>query len=890
MTQSGNKRAVALFGHLKEGTGLNTPPLGTSSEDRDANGNDFYVFASDREITVTDADAGPSLRMLPIQEIQYFIMRFMELLTGRNAFAIDFWANPIAQSQVRDYKARTLHAPEVARHAEEPPHQTLSNNVSSRIDGYIQNPQFQIQLLYKLTILSIQHVLEGNTKETLIDLVSMCDALLRFAEGPAPGARAVNGRLLDSPTDALSRWIQQDQQPFWNKQSSHITEQSLFTPIDPPELSINMTQKQFNAHKGFWVQRSYSLIYIGLRSSGEHHRGFDERLITFWRELDTELFLDTVRMDLDEDNHHHHHHHNHEHDYDYDHKHDKGDLNCRGNCIEHEQGRKRRRVDFSVGPQDDWSQGLQRQQANECQIPRQRLREFRIGQNQQLNYWATYESPRVLPTQLSNLRTAREEAFRRQNNIPPNLVEQSSDSWTSAASINQEELMNVEIPNFQTTQLLFAQQDNEDQLNQQMNEEIREQIAQLTQVNGELQMHQQIDPTVNEEKNAIRQPEEHQNSTQTIQINATPNNEQVPQEQNENDNGRNNGVMDRDQPPQHSNETNNTQFPENNQNEDLNNRMEINQTQSSQTIPGLLNLLQQTSLLDTISLNIQHQTSSSFSSSSLTLNPVKTKSNSKFNQSLFVTDPNQQFIRRKQHSGYIPFNEAVNQLPLIPTNPEKKAKIKKKKKNGRKHRRGNKHKNNHAQTLFQYDNEVPDSHFGARSSQMGYLGPPWRAPDQSYMTLRSRSPTSRRLRVTYPTLTNSHKQTTPHPNYNQSSILDVDLVVPIIKSHTIPKGTQLQHSAEEAAQVQHASGDTSLVIGNVIQRASSTHRTGLREVEIADVKVKDNQTAPPTNTRRYLLRGPQVGKEGSTAPVRSKDTCTNTSVVANQNVGQNQHR
>ncbi|KAA6392930.1 MAG: hypothetical protein EZS28_011541 [Streblomastix strix] len=37
-------------------------------------------------------------------------------------------------------------------------------------------------MLYKLTILSIQHVLEGNTKETLIDLVGMCAALLRFAE------------------------------------------------------------------------------------------------------------------------------------------------------------------------------------------------------------------------------------------------------------------------------------------------------------------------------------------------------------------------------------------------------------------------------------------------------------------------------------------------------------------------------------------------------------------------------------------------------------------------------------------------------------------------------------------------------------------------------------
>ncbi|KAA6359939.1 MAG: hypothetical protein EZS28_044535, partial [Streblomastix strix] len=56
----------------------------------------------------------------------------MELLTGRNAFAIDFWANPIAQAQIRDYKARILHAPEVTRHAEVPPHQILNNAANSR--------------------------------------------------------------------------------------------------------------------------------------------------------------------------------------------------------------------------------------------------------------------------------------------------------------------------------------------------------------------------------------------------------------------------------------------------------------------------------------------------------------------------------------------------------------------------------------------------------------------------------------------------------------------------------------------------------------------------------------------------------------------------------------
>ncbi|KAA6365752.1 MAG: hypothetical protein EZS28_038721 [Streblomastix strix] len=51
-------------------------------------------------------------------------------------------------------------------------------------------------------------------------------------------------------------------------------------------------------------------------------------------------------------------------------------------------------------------------------------------------------------------------------------------------------------------------------------------------------------------------------------------------------------------------------------------------------------------------------------------------SNSKLNQSLFVTNPSHQFIRGKYHSGYIPFNEAVNQLSLISANTQMKAKIK----------------------------------------------------------------------------------------------------------------------------------------------------------------------------------------------------------------------
>ncbi|KAA6367358.1 MAG: hypothetical protein EZS28_037115 [Streblomastix strix] len=74
----------------------------------------------------------------------------------------------------------------------------------------------------------------------------------------------INVKLLDSPGTALIRRIAQDLQPLWNRESLQRTDQSQFTLIDPPELTLNMTQQQFNAHRDFWRHRSYAIIYIGL--------------------------------------------------------------------------------------------------------------------------------------------------------------------------------------------------------------------------------------------------------------------------------------------------------------------------------------------------------------------------------------------------------------------------------------------------------------------------------------------------------------------------------------------------------------------------------------------------------------------------------------------------
>ncbi|KAA6374037.1 MAG: hypothetical protein EZS28_030434, partial [Streblomastix strix] len=61
----------------------------------------------------------------------------------------------------------------------------------------------------------------------------------------------VNGRLIDSHGKAQSRRNSQNQQALWNKESSQRTDQSQFTPIDPPELTINIKQYQLNSHRDF---------------------------------------------------------------------------------------------------------------------------------------------------------------------------------------------------------------------------------------------------------------------------------------------------------------------------------------------------------------------------------------------------------------------------------------------------------------------------------------------------------------------------------------------------------------------------------------------------------------------------------------------------------------
>ncbi|KAA6387834.1 MAG: hypothetical protein EZS28_016640 [Streblomastix strix] len=1211
MKQASGQSAQALFTHLRDGASLNTTPSQLLTDDRDANWSDTNVFASEREVTVTDADAGPVLRTPPMQEIQFFIMIFKELLTERNVFAIDFWANPIVQAQIRDYKARTLHAPEVARHAKVPLHQVLNNAANSRVDGNTQNLQFQILMLYKLTIFLIQHVQEWNTKETLTDLVGICAALLRIAERttyiriqkmegaqgaqqfdpgyngvmshaiqplhalrliqgqgsqdlvnpqagqysatamepgqqipqlvtftptqivqqfysgqlipkpqiqqpfhgfgmysgiqqfqsfsqqglfqqaqpssgysiqlyrqpsikedlpqfiqsspifrlqqfqqsnlltpPAPGSTYhptfqssfqsqnpeqlnqqynqlptirpstlvqqqnqvqkpiyIHGKLIDSPGSALTRRTSQDQQPLWNRESLQRTDQSQFTPIDPPELIINMTQQQFNAHRDFRALRSYTLRCIGLMPNGEHHRGFGQGLLNvsalierhvrheypmvddwkaFWGEVDTDLYLDTVRMDLDEDDNHHHHH-----DHGHNNRQNK-DQNDRNDQLDFGRGTKRRSAISSESSRnrqiyEDWAEDLH------CEVERQGLRQFRIQHNRRKQVFPPIQTVPGAPVYMPGLRAVQEEAFPVANGISPNFNEESSDSRTSPESTNQER--NTRIVNFRSTQLLLAAQNNQEQLNQQVKIQIQQQINKLHEVNREIQIQQQdvtINNTQNEQMQQINVIDLEQNTQQQI--------EDIPR------NVQGNINNEAEQPTQTSaihtpyTETSyNLQHQQTGQKDDLNNIAEQNPLQPVEGFPGLLNLTHQTSLSETGSLNEQQQQLSlTLSLSSSSLKQIKQNYQPSQKQSTFVTDPNHQFIKGVQQSKYILIEEAVNRLPLLSEDPKRQVEIKvytgeqvqyinmkefrdkfqnmmnnmKNKLQGHFNedeamrlrmqilnrlspeeqwrgkrgfrpemrltsfyesqiqRRITEQNNNaiHIDTGWDFGSGIGEQqqefqedlvyesqyleirplgkidkkynhrkhqrscHLGPLISQMNYLGPPGRAPDQSNTKLRSRQPTSRRQKIVPLTQANPQSQTTPYPIQNQTSILNVDLMGIFTNPFSVPKGIQHKQIAGEAAQVLHAPGETFSTKGNVRKVASSTDSIVSGQVGVAGTKPISIQTVPSTQLQGNSTREPKVEKKGGRTPARGKATSTNTSVAANQNQSEDQQR
>ncbi|KAA6337904.1 MAG: hypothetical protein EZS28_052748, partial [Streblomastix strix] len=87
--------------------------------------------------------------------------------------------------------------------------------------------------------------------------------------------------------------------------------------INPPPLEAKINQTSFNRQRDYWATKSYLLKYIGKPGAGRHHPGYGDVQIEvqevlqrhargetisiadwrkFWKELDTDLKLDTVRL------------------------------------------------------------------------------------------------------------------------------------------------------------------------------------------------------------------------------------------------------------------------------------------------------------------------------------------------------------------------------------------------------------------------------------------------------------------------------------------------------------------------------------------------------------------------------------------------------------------
>ncbi|KAA6373552.1 MAG: hypothetical protein EZS28_030921 [Streblomastix strix] len=110
--------------------------------------------------------------------------------------------------------------------------------------------------------------------------------------------------------------------------------------------------------------------------------------------------------------------------------------------------------------------------------------------------------------------------------------------------------------------------------------------------------------------------------------------------------------------------------------------------------------------------------------------------------------------------------------------------------------------------------------------------------------------------------TNPLSQTTPFLNQNQSLILNVDFVEMITNPFSVPKETQHQQIAEEAAYVQLAPRETFQTEGKVRKVLSYTNCIVSGQVEVTGPKLINIQTASSTQLQGNPICEPKVEKKG----------------------------
>ncbi|KAA6377700.1 MAG: hypothetical protein EZS28_026773 [Streblomastix strix] len=441
MTQASGQNAQALFTHLRNGAGFNMTPNQLLADDRDANGSGTNVFASDRQITVTDADVVPALEKVKCVRNRFLgesdqtcakstnetltdlvgvcvaLLRFAEMSTyiriwmkkdaqGAQQFDLDY--NEVISHTIQRLHALRLikgqgsyelinpQASQILRNCDgtmttdsaagdvytNPDHITilLGTTVTKTIETTII-PEIRLvpkntiilrfsvtrPFLIGLTIFKLQYLtaqsaehqrrptlvhVESSNNGNLINLIierinSTCTKL------NVPPSFSI--QLLKPELQVTKLKFQ----PITHDQTTHISTTAIKSSLrtERHKWMINRFTRDF------WAKRSYALRYLGLGSNGEHHKGFGDGLLNvktfiqsharhkyliindwkvFWRDVNSDLYLDTVRMKLDEDYIHEHHHY-YDHDHENNHRHNKY-RNDRNNFLDHGRVGKRRRV------------------------------------------------------------------------------------------------------------------------------------------------------------------------------------------------------------------------------------------------------------------------------------------------------------------------------------------------------------------------------------------------------------------------------------------------------------------------------------------------------------------------------------------------------------------
>ncbi|KAA6404047.1 MAG: hypothetical protein EZS28_000425 [Streblomastix strix] len=143
---------------------------------------DLDVFQSDRQLAPTVATNALIQRTTPLPLVQGQLVQILEGITGAPLQETDFYATNMSNTQVLEVMQRAARTPQLLQHTEIPAADRQLLPPLQTIDALASGFQLQALQFWELGILTIQHILEGNLTEALIDTVSGLVLALRQAE------------------------------------------------------------------------------------------------------------------------------------------------------------------------------------------------------------------------------------------------------------------------------------------------------------------------------------------------------------------------------------------------------------------------------------------------------------------------------------------------------------------------------------------------------------------------------------------------------------------------------------------------------------------------------------------------------------------------------------